>query len=89
MSCTVPATAFRVSQNEALRDSAAGQPLQSEQPFADVESLLSIARSAGMLVMLDAQIGRERYQSVAGSVMSLQRFASALCQMMLADRAAG
>nr|WP_269501533.1 hypothetical protein [Burkholderia sp. IMCC1007] len=32
-----------------------------------------------MLVTLDGQIGREKYQSVAGSVFALQRFAAALC----------
>ncbi|WP_306770812.1 hypothetical protein [Paraburkholderia sp. UYCP14C] len=65
--------------------------MQPEKNFADVDvdRLLSIARGAGMLVMLDAQIGRERYQSVAGSVVSLQRFAAALCQMLLAERTAG
>jgi len=31
-----------------------------------------------LLVMLDGQIGREKYQSVAGSVLALQRFAAAL-----------
>ncbi|WP_442793710.1 hypothetical protein [Paraburkholderia sp. ZP32-5] len=63
---------------------------QPDETCADVERLLAVARGAGMLVMLDAQIGRERYQSVAGSVVSLQRFATALCRMMLTEqRAAG
>jgi len=31
-----------------------------------------------MMVMLDAQIGRERYESVTGSLASLARFAQAL-----------
>lgn len=67
---------------EMLRDHGAFQPTQSEVNVADVDVLLSIARRAGMLVLLDAQIGRERYQSVAGSVVSLQRFAIALCRQM-------
>ncbi len=61
--------------------------MQLETQFADAEALLAIARNAGMLVMLDGQIGRERHQSVAGSVVSLQRFAIALCQIMQANHA--
>ncbi|MFP4896572.1 hypothetical protein [Paraburkholderia sp. EG304] len=78
MSCATPAATSSLNQTGARRDVAASRVVQPEQPFADVECLLSIARDAGMLVLLDAQIGRERYQSVAGSVTSLQRFASAL-----------
>lgn len=44
----------------------------------DADALLALARSAGMLVTLDGQIGREKYQSVAGSLRSFQRFAAAL-----------
>lgn len=44
----------------------------------DAETLLALARSAGMLVTLDGQISREKYQSVAGSLHALQRFAAAL-----------
>jgi hypothetical protein len=90
MSCaTSTATTYRANSHEKLRGTTADMPAQPEELFADVECLLSIARNAGMLVMLDAQIGRERYQSVAGSVASLQRFASVLCQLMLADRSTG
>ncbi|RZF29638.1 hypothetical protein EVC45_10595 [Paraburkholderia sp. UYCP14C] len=88
MSCaTSTAATYCANHNEGLRDVAVHRLEQPDQPFADVECLLSIARNAGMLVMLDAQIGRERYQSVAGSVTSLQRFASELCQLMQTDRA--
>ncbi|MFP3504879.1 hypothetical protein [Burkholderia sp. SIMBA_062] len=48
------------------------------QPPDDLDALLALAREAGLLVMLDGQIGREKYQSVAGSVLALQRFAAAL-----------
>ncbi|WP_157977808.1 hypothetical protein [Paraburkholderia kururiensis] len=48
---------------------------------AEADALLALAREAGMLVTLDGQIGREKYQSVAGSVASLQRFAAALRDM--------
>lgn len=52
------------------------------------DALLEIARRAGMLVMLDAQIGQQRYHSVAGSVASLTRFANALCEAMRSGCAA-
>ncbi|RQS76850.1 hypothetical protein DID96_00810 [Burkholderia sp. Bp8963] len=49
----------------------------------DLDALLALARQAGLLVTLDGQIGREKYQSIAGSVAALQRFAAALRQQML------
>ncbi|NIF42475.1 hypothetical protein F3J14_16595 [Burkholderia sp. Tr-862] len=48
------------------------------RPPEDLDALLALAREAGLLVTLDGQIGREKYQSVAGSVLALQRFAAAL-----------
>ncbi|AWV01523.1 hypothetical protein DM992_18395 [Burkholderia sp. JP2-270] len=56
------------------RDGSAGI-----RPADDLDTLLALAREAGLLVTLDGQIGREKYQSVAGSVLALQRFAAALC----------
>lgn len=50
---------------------------------SEADTLLALAREAGMLVTLDGQIGREKYQSVAGSVASLQRFAAALRDMLV------
>ncbi|WP_230940810.1 MULTISPECIES: hypothetical protein [Burkholderia cepacia complex] len=44
----------------------------------DTLALVALARDAGMLVILDGQIGRERYESVTGSVATLARFAQAL-----------
>ena len=41
------------------------------------DSVLDLAREAGMTVMLDACIGRERYHSVTGSCAALERFARA------------
>jgi len=38
----------------------------------------ALARDAGMLVILDGQIGRERYESVTGSFATLARFVQAL-----------
>jgi len=43
-----------------------------------VEAILELARDAGLLVTLDGQIGREKYQSVAGSLSSFLRFVDAL-----------
>ena len=53
----------------------------------DAETLLALARSAGMLVTLDGQIGREKYQSVAGSLRAFQRFAAALRDVLSAENA--
>ncbi|RQU22937.1 hypothetical protein DF157_04675 [Burkholderia cenocepacia] len=59
------------------------------RPSDDLDTLLALAREAGLLVTLDGQIGREKYQSVAGSVLALQRFAAALCARHAADAPAG
>lgn len=62
---------------------ARAQPTQAVSagnlPSDNIDTLLALAREAGLLVTLDGQIGREKYQSVAGSVLALQRFAAALC----------
>ena len=42
-----------------------------------VDDILELARGAGLLVTLDGQIGREKYQSVAGSLASFMRFVEA------------
>ncbi|KVM57647.1 hypothetical protein WJ58_00985 [Burkholderia ubonensis] len=52
---------------------AAGSPA-----LPDTLALVALARDAGMLVTLDAMIGRERYESVTGSIATLARFAQAL-----------
>lgn len=52
--------------------------LAGNRPSDDLDTLLALAREAGLLVTLDGQIGREKYQSVAGSILALQRFAAAL-----------
>lgn len=54
---------------------------QPSRPF----DVLELARQSGMLVMLDGQIGRERYQSVAGSLAALERFADALCRLVCTE----
>ncbi|NLP64576.1 hypothetical protein [Paraburkholderia sacchari] len=53
-------------------------PLAGATAVDDADALLALARSAGMLVTLDGQIGREKYQSVAGSLRAFQCFAAAL-----------
>ncbi|MFM0323212.1 hypothetical protein [Caballeronia glebae] len=50
-----------------------------------METLLDRARQAGMAVMLDACIGRERFHSIAGSTATLARFAQ-LCETPAVDR---
>ncbi|MCA8395429.1 hypothetical protein LGN06_28155 [Burkholderia vietnamiensis] len=49
----------------------------------DTAALVALARDAGMLVTLDGQIGRERYESVTGSIATLARFAQALRRSVL------
>uniref|UniRef100_UPI003BEF06A9 hypothetical protein n=1 Tax=Burkholderia arboris TaxID=488730 RepID=UPI003BEF06A9 len=51
---------------------------QSDAAALAPQALVALARDAGMLVILDGQIGRERYESVTGSVATLVRFAQAL-----------
>ncbi|KAB0631562.1 hypothetical protein WT67_30950 [Burkholderia stagnalis] len=57
---------------------AAVAPAAEPRAALDTQALLALAREAGMLVMLDAQIGSERYESVTGSVAAFARFAQAL-----------
>lgn len=40
--------------------------------------IIEIARESGMLVLLEARIGREEYHSISGSLAALQRFAKAV-----------
>ncbi|CAN7476483.1 hypothetical protein LJR029_000811 [Caballeronia sp. LjRoot29] len=42
------------------------------------DEILALARNAGMLVTLDGQVGREKYQSIVGSIASFMRFADAV-----------
>ncbi|TCW68276.1 hypothetical protein [Burkholderia sp. SRS-25] len=71
---------------------ARAQPTQTVSagnlPSDNIDALLALAREAGLLVTLDGQIGREKYQSVAGSVLALQRFAAALCARAAPDASA-
>ncbi|AJY11389.1 hypothetical protein V6G44_003492 [Burkholderia multivorans] len=58
-----------------------GAARRASEPGAaalDTQALVALAREAGMLVILDGQIGRERYESVTGSIATLARFARAL-----------
>lgn len=52
--------------------------LQSTCNAASELEILALAREAGMLITLDGQIGREKYQSIAGSLHAFKRFAEAL-----------
>ncbi|REE21443.1 MULTISPECIES: hypothetical protein [unclassified Paraburkholderia] len=52
--------------------------LQRNCNAASELEILALAREAGMLITLDGQIGREKYQSVVGSLHAFKRFAEAL-----------
>jgi hypothetical protein len=54
--------------NQAANEARKGQ----------IDEVLELARSAGLLITLDGQIGREKYQSIAGSLTSFMRFVEAL-----------
>jgi hypothetical protein len=62
--------------------------LASNALAGESDAILELARDAGMLVTLDAQIGREKYQSIAGSLASFQRFVDALRANLTDKRAA-
>ncbi|KVP03019.1 hypothetical protein [Burkholderia ubonensis] len=57
---------------------ACAAPAAASPALPDTLALVALARDAGMLVTLDAMIGRERYESVTGSIATLARFAQAL-----------
>jgi hypothetical protein len=58
--------------------STGGQLRDALDTGDDLNRILALAREAGMLITLDGQIGREKYQSVAGSLNAFRRFAQAL-----------
>jgi hypothetical protein len=57
----------------------AGQPQDTRDAVSEFDEILALARESGMLITLDGQIGREKYQSIAGSLHAFKRFAEALC----------
>ncbi|MFM0455340.1 hypothetical protein PQR21_33605 [Paraburkholderia nemoris] len=57
----------------------AGQPQDTRDAVIELDEILALARGSGMLITLDGQIGREKYQSIAGSLHAFKRFAEALC----------
>lgn len=66
------------------------QPITTDDPLRnaldvgdDFNRILALAREAGMLITLDGQIGREKYQSIAGSLSAFRRFAQALSSASL------
>jgi hypothetical protein len=50
-------------------------------------NIVDMAHASGFTVILDGRIGREEYQSVCGSLSSLQRFAEAVRQDAASQRA--
>lgn len=57
----------------------AGQPQDTRNAVSEFDEILALARESGMLITLDGQIGREKYQSIAGSLHAFKCFAEALC----------
>ena len=57
----------------------AAQPQGTRNAISEFDEILALAREAGMLITLDGQIGREKYQSIAGSLHAFRRFTEALC----------
>ena len=60
----------------------AGQPRNTGNAVCEFDAILALARESGLLITLDGQIGREKYQSIAGSLHAFKRFAEALCETM-------
>jgi hypothetical protein len=56
-----------------------GHPQNTRNATSEFDEILALARDSGMLITLDGQIGREKYQSIAGSLHAFKRFAEALC----------
>ncbi|MGN6669836.1 MAG: hypothetical protein ACTHKH_23115 [Trinickia sp.] len=59
--------------------------MSNQATTTDADEILELARCSGLLVTLDGQIGREKYQSVAGSLSCFMRFVDALRQSFAAD----
>ncbi|MCU9957163.1 hypothetical protein OEJ37_27760 [Burkholderia sp. BKH01] len=85
MSCFEPGSRA-AGRTGTSRSAASAAPTAQGRAVPDRQALLALAREAGMMVMLDAQIGRERYESVTGSLAALARFAQAL-QLSVLDAA--
>ncbi|NYH14179.1 hypothetical protein [Paraburkholderia bryophila] len=60
----------------------AGQPQDTGKAVSEFDEILALARESGMLITLDGQIGREKYQSIAGSLHAFKRFVEALCESL-------
>ncbi|CAE6689796.1 hypothetical protein PQR37_03610 [Paraburkholderia nemoris] len=60
----------------------AGHPQNTRDAASEFDEILALAREAGMLITLDGQIGREKYQSIAGSLHAFKRFAEAFCESL-------
>jgi hypothetical protein len=72
-------SASRLTRNDVQpRRTAMPKPAAHEARSGQIEEVLELARSAGLLITLDGQIGREKYQSIAGSLTSFMRFVEAL-----------
>lgn len=65
---------------------ATATPAALTTPAAPSHALdiVALARGVGMLITLDGCIGNERYESVFGSLTSLERFAQAVRESVAA-----
>lgn len=72
-----------VDEPDALQSSLPVSAHAVRSNGGDFHEILALAREAGMLITLDAQIGRQTYNSVTGSLSSLARFADALRMVRL------
>jgi hypothetical protein len=70
----------------AQQASAATATPAAPAPAAPKHALdvVALARGVGMLITLDGRIGNERYESVFGSLLSLERFAQAVRESVAA-----
>ena len=71
------------SRSERSCHTASESTTKSPTCVLSDDTILAIARRAGMQVMLDGRIGRESYHSVTGSLSSLHRFVADVCNLML------
>ncbi|BCZ84430.1 hypothetical protein [Paraburkholderia terrae] len=87
MSSSVIAQEYGETRYECIPNVASEGTATLKASKLSDDAILSIARRAGMLVMLDGRIGRETYHSVTGSLSSLHRFVADLHDLM-SDRSA-
>ncbi|MGF6920580.1 hypothetical protein [Paraburkholderia sp. 40] len=62
------------------RAATSAEPSQdARNAIREFDAILALARESELLITLDGQMRREKYQSIAGSLHAFKRFAEALC----------